>query len=290
MGLGEQIGTSQPFEPRFGFREFSRQPEYRAVNRQLLEHVLPYIRDGFFHIDVATGTGLVPQEMIKLARERGIRGRIIGIDPNRASLAYAREDTPKSPFVTVEFMEGFGQDIQTLVGGKIPKEGVHYASIHDAIHEIPGEDQKRAVLGAMASTLRPGGVLSLNSAFTNAQSSGDILWGKWKMLAHGLLGKKRDRSVVALEAHSPQEYADMVGDQGLHIVHAEIRTIPMTKQALLAISQYPEFIKGVFRDMIDEASFSLEQKRDALQRALESLGAVTFQRVWFDLMAQKPAS
>lgn len=270
------------------FEEFARQPEYIGVNRGLIQRLSPFLSDEFLHVDVATGTGMVPKLLIEESRRTRRKGKIIGIDPNPTSLAIARATTDLSQDVSVRFMEGFGQNLRTLLQGKIPEDGADSVSIFDAIHEIPGEENKKQVLSSMADTLKPGGVLAMNSAFTTfGMEPSKMAWGKWKLKAFMELGKKQKKDIIAIKLHTADEYRQVLEKAGLRVVHEAKEVVNLSREALVAISHYPEFINGVFRDMIDQEKFSLEEKRDALVRALE--GVSFLPRGWWEIIAQKPA-
>ena len=129
----------------------------------------------------------------------------------------------------------------------IPPDGVDYVSVHDAIHEIGDEEDKESILAAMSRILKPGGVMTYNSAFTTAAlEESAVKWGRWKSRAFSLLGGKRDRKAKAIAIHSPEEYKEMISQAGLSIVHEAKRAVKLSRDALGAISRYPAFVEGVF--------------------------------------------
>ncbi|MCH7951937.1 methyltransferase domain-containing protein [Patescibacteria group bacterium] len=285
--LDPQDPQSTSEELHFG--HFAEIPEYIEVNRELIQRLFQHLPNPFVLVDVATGTGLVPQLLIKEAERHGYSGTIIGIDPNPDSLAIARERTPESNAVTTEFILGHGQETDRLVAGKIPEQGADAVTIHDAIHEVEGEQEKRKVFAAMARILKPGGVLTYNSAFTTIAMRGSELdWGKLKARALRSLRKRRDRAIEALKVHAPGEYGEMIRNQGLEIVHEKETEVSLTRKALMAISLYPEFISGFFRDMVDENSVSLQRKYQALIDSITNIKKDALPRIWHEIIAQKP--
>jgi SAM-dependent methyltransferase len=273
----------------YNFVAFARDPAYREANRQLLARAFAWLPSPFFHVDVASGTGLVPQEMSALCRENSWHATIIGVDPDGFAVRRAAEHTPSTPDCTVEFVEGYAQDLDRLLAGRMPLEGVDYVSIHDALHEIE-EDDKQSVVTSMASILRPGGLFSYNSAFTTiAMGDSAMLWGRWKARAFSILGGKRNRAVKGLITHTPEEYRDMITSTGLDVVHEARPTVVLCRSALEAIAAYPRFVYGVFADLVGEAAVSLEDKSRALIEALDDLGIDEAPRVWHELIARKPA-
>jgi len=272
----------------YNFIAFSRDEAYREANRQLLRRVFSRLPSPFFHVDVASGTGLVPQEVSALCLQNGKKGTIIGVDPDHFAVQSARKSTPSNPGCTVEFLEGRGQDLERLLVGRIPSDGVDYASIHDAIHEVEEED-KQSVLLAIAKIIRPGGFFTYNSAFTTAAMEESAMqWGRWKSRAFSILGGKRNRKVKGLITHTPEEYKQMITNAGLTIVHEAKKSVVMSRTALETIATYPRFIYGVFADFVSEQEVSLEEESRALVKALDDLGVTEIPRVWHELIAQKP--
>lgn len=272
----------------YNFVAFALDAAYREANRQLLRYAFAYLPSPFFQIDVASGTGLVPQEMSRLCEQSGKRGTIIGLDPDAFAVQSAREQTPSTPHCTIEFVEGRAQEIDELLADRIPPRGVDYISIHDALHEIEEAD-KPGVLATIAKLLKPGGIFTYNSAFTTiAQESSAVLWGKWKAKAFAILGGRRNREIKGLVTHTPEEYKQMVTDAGLAIVHEARRCVELTRSALEAIARYPRFVYGVFADLVGEEKIPLEQKSQALIAALDELGITAIPRIWHELVARKP--
>lgn len=272
------------------FGEFSRMPEYIAVNKCLTEMLLSKLPRKFFHVDVAAGTGMVEKLLIEGAEKTGKTGAIIGVDPNSTSLAIARENVISSQSVSIKFIEGIGQDLKRLLKDEIPVEGADGASIHDALHEIWSNEDKTQIIQSMADILKPEGLLSFNSAFTTIANGPD--WGRWKLLSmrklSGQQDIKRDKKNKAMPVLAPQDYKEMIQATGLVVVHEKITPVFLTKEALKAISRYPAFFQGVFDDMPGQESFSGIEKSNALVQVIEELGTPGFPKTWYEIIAQKP--
>ncbi len=272
----------------FNFVSFAQDRAYREANRALIARAFARLPSPFVHVDLATGTGLVPQEVCALCREQGKQGTIIGLEPDGFALESARRNTPSGPGYAVEFVQGFAQDLARLLAGKVPAAGIDYASIHDAIHEIKREDDKKTVLAAVASILKPGGIFTYNSAFTTAaMEEGAMDWGRMKARAFAILGGKRDRQMVAITIHTPEQYRQMIVDAGLAVIYEAKRVVRLSRTALDAIARYPAFVEGVFGDMAGAAQVPLAEKSRALLAAIDALGFVELPRVWHEIIAQK---
>ena len=271
------------------FEEFSNQPEYVEINRDIIKKFVLKLPVKFCHIDVATGTGLVPRLIIEEAVKENKKGEVIGIDPNVTSLNIARRNILGSRDISVKFIEGMGQDLKRLLEGKIPPGGVDGVSILDALHEIRKDEDKVEVIRAMADILKLGGLLIFNSAFTTDGISIDPMgWGKLKLRAMGILEGKRDKQAQVMPIYPPVIYKQMIENAGLKVVHEAKKIVNLTKEALLALSKYPAFFRGAFEDMRGQENVPDIEKSNALIQALEELGVLVFPRVWYEIIAQKP--
>ena len=139
----------------------------------------------------------------------------------------------------------------------------------------------------MVDILKPGGVLSFNSAFTTfGMEPNSFAWGRWKSNAFKNLGGKKDKTAEYIKIHTPEEYRQMIEDVGLVVVHQARNVVNLSKAALEGISRYPRFIEGVFGDMIDQEKYSLQQKSEALISALKNVELIP--RGWYEIIARKP--
>ena len=288
------------------FVPFSKIPEYRAVNRELLSVLVGFLPDNFVHVDVASGTGLVAQEMISLATEMGKKGRIICIEPDPFVVEQARIDTSSTENIQVEFIQGYGEDLEELLAGKIPEAGVDSVSIHDAMHEITGVDEKTGILNiqkvfsSMAKITKLGGFISANGAFTTeGQGDDGFEYGKWFShafrLANGRI--RRDRKEVKEEkdettkVYEPIEYLNMMREAGFEkILVFRKKYVVMSHDALVAISMYPRFPSGVFENYEPNPGFETPDPKaqsDYLIQSLEERKVTGLQRIWRDYIMQK---
>lgn len=275
----------------YNFVEFSQIAEYRKVNNDLLLKALQFLPKNIkkiIHVDNATGTGLVPQLAAELYHKKEIQATIIGIDPDLYALKKAADSMRNIEYIHLLLFQGYGQHLEELLKGHIPSSGVDVVSIHDAIHEIPGRDIKRAIFASQAKILKPGGIQTYNSSFTTIGNADAALkWGRWKMGAFSYFNEKRNKSITAMEVFSPADYTKMIIDSGLKIVHEAIKTVVLSLDALKAISHYPEYINGIFRDMENTAKYTLLEKSKALITVIEKEGITALPRQWHEVVAQK---
>jgi SAM-dependent methyltransferase len=109
-------------------------------------------------LDVGCGTGA----MLRLARERGHRGRLVGLDPDRAALARAARRGD------IDWIEGTAADAPRGAGFALATMTGH------AFQDLVTDDDIRASLAAIAGTLRPGGRFAFETRHPQARA-----WETW---------------------------------------------------------------------------------------------------------------
>jgi len=255
----------------FNFDLFSQQKEYREVNYNFVKRTFPFdqIESGkeTTILDVACGTGLITSILVELSDGR--KCKVIGIDPNPASIEIARDKVKSSGETKVEFYRSFAEEISNFV-----KPGsADVAYFCNAIHEIPTDEAKNKSLKAIANALKSGGKLFINSAFTKESYTADTVkfWGMLKLLAFEALGKKRNKNAVSFEILSVSDYKEKIEKAGFVVNEINSVRVELSEKAMLAICEYDAFIKGVFVDMEDSDDFSLQQKSDALKLAVKTI-------------------
>ncbi len=271
------------------FEAFAKTRAYVKVNETLIGTWFNQLPNQFSFLDVAGGTGLVAKILKKKAESTKREGLIIGVDPNKDSLAVARKTIPSTKKIFIEFIEGLGQNLSTLLKGKIPGEKFDGASIHDAIHEIEGEGNKIAVLNAIADMLKKGGIFSLNSSFTteSMDHKSRLEWGRWRKRVADLLKLKRNKQEKPIEVHTPDEYVSMVEKAGFVIEKRGLSEVSLNREALEAISLYPTFIEGFLKGFFMPGNLTMKEKSNALIKALRELKIKSLKRNWFELVARK---
>ncbi|MEK7450422.1 MAG: class I SAM-dependent methyltransferase [Patescibacteria group bacterium] len=271
------------------FEAFAKTHAYVKVNETLIGIWFNQLPNQFSFLDVAGGTGLVAKILKKKAELTKREGLIIGVDPNKDSLAVARKTIHSTKKIFIEFIEGLGQNLGTLLKGKIPGEKFDGASIHDAIHEIEGEGNKIAVLNAIADMLKKGGIFSLNSSFTteSMDHKSRLEWGRWRKRAADLLKLKRNKQEKPIEVHTPDEYVSMVEKAGFVIEKRGLSEVSLNRKALEAISLYPTFIEGFLKGFFMPETLTMREKSNALIEALKELKIKSLRRNWFELVARK---
>jgi len=116
----------------------------RRWRRMLLDALQP--RDGELIVDVGCGTG---SQAIAI-KTRCPGARLVGIDPDPAVLAIARGKA-KSAAVEIDWIQGFGGAVDTLVGPGAADAVISSLVLHQCDLPVKGE-----ILAAMARLGRPG--------------------------------------------------------------------------------------------------------------------------------------
>ncbi|MBI2018749.1 class I SAM-dependent methyltransferase [Candidatus Daviesbacteria bacterium] len=278
---------NHPFQDgRMNFTAFSRCLEYRREVAELMLEALPYLPERFTQVDIGAGNGLGTQVTKGMTEVFLRRAAVYGIDPDPYAIAQASKDTPSSERCEIAFIEGFGQDIETLVAGRIPKEGADMVSILDAVHEFP-PDAQFPIIQAGARVLRPGGIFVMNSTFTSiATEENPAAWGFPAVKAALKFGGRKAKQPGLLQ-RPPEEYTQMLRNTGLEVIYYQVVGVTLPTSAMVAICQYPGFVEGVRKSFVFDNEPTLEQLSEELQ--IRYGKSRPLPRKWVRWIGQKPA-
>ena len=118
----------------------------------------PFVMSAESVLDVGCGTGA----MLHLARDRGHRGRLVGLDPDRAALDRARRraDVEWVEGTAAEAKSGADFDLATMTG--------------HAFQDLVTDHDVRTSLAAIYGALRPGGRFVFETRHPQARA-----WEQW---------------------------------------------------------------------------------------------------------------
>ena len=272
------------------FGHFAAFPEYQETNREIIRKVFRHLPSSFVHVDLATGTGLIPQLLQSEAQAANISGTIIGIDHDPLALSIARASMANTGLVKTIFLEGDARSADDVARPYLPPGGADSVSIHDAIHEIGTQSDQQAVYQAMSRIVRVGGMLSSNSSFTTvAMDVGNSrrAYGEWKLRFMRLTGATRNRNAETLAYRTPKDYVSMVHTAGFHVLHDECRAVPLSKPALAALARYPAAVDGFVRDLEFPRELTMLELSKSVAEALNQLRFNELPRVWHEVIAQR---
>ena len=284
--------TDLPAPDDLHFGHFALVPEYRQVNRQLVQELFNHLPNPFVHVDLATGTGLVPQLLIEEAEKRGVKGTIVGVDLSAKALEIAEATTPPSKAIDVRFVQADARELETLGTDVLPANGADSLSIHDAIHEITDEEEQRQVYRGMSAIARNGALLSSNSTFTTvsmAVANSLRGHGEWKLHFMRLTGARRNDKAGSLPYRRPDDYRTMIEEAGFEVVHELERAIHLTRDALKAIARYPAFVEGLAADLVFPKELSLVEQSHLLGVAVDKVRYDGLPRIWHEIIGRKRA-
>ncbi len=251
---------------RMNFTAFSRGFSYRSENAELMFKAMSYLPDRFTGVDIGSGNGLGAQ-LVKGMTDIFLRRVIMwNIDPDPYALRQAWKDTPNSRRFKAYWIEGFGQDVESLLKGQMPEEGVDMVSMLDDVHEFPPDDQF-PIIRAGARILKPGGIMVMNSQFTDiATAENRAEWSLPAARAAMKFGKITKAEQPGLLQRAPAEYTQMGEDAGLEQVYYMVADVLYPTQALVDINRYPGYVEGVRRSFVfEKGQPSLEELSRELQ-------------------------
>lgn len=269
------------------FTAFSRSFPYRRENTELILETMFYLPDRFTCVDIGSGNGLAAQ-LVKGMTEIFLREATMwAIDPDPFALGQAEQDTPSSDRFKVFWVKGFGQDVEALLKGQIPEQGVDLVSYLGCIHEFPPDDQA-PILAAGTRILRPGGIMVMNSQFTDIATEGyETLWAMPVTKAAMKFGKVTKAGKPGLLQRPIAEYTQMGTNTGLKLVYHQVIPVIYSTQEAVDISRYPGYAEGARKSFVfAEGEPSLEDFSRELQLSYGRSKSLTRQSVRW--IFQKP--
>jgi ubiquinone/menaquinone biosynthesis C-methylase UbiE len=132
---------------RFRLNEMVSQIAFGGRRSRVYQQIISLagVRPGDLVLDVGSSSGYLAR---KLAAATGPAGRVTGVDPSEAAIAYARRHAPP----TITFTVGTAQDLD------LPDTTFDIVTSTLAIHHIPAR-QRQAAFREMYRVTKPGGHL-----------------------------------------------------------------------------------------------------------------------------------
>ena len=106
-------------------------------------------------IDVGCGNGRFGRFLAKHAPTL----RYVGVDASPAMLALAGAHPPQAASVELHCLDLVEDDLDTWLG----RRRFTLVALFGVLHHVPGAEQRRELVAALAERLRPGGLLALSS-------------------------------------------------------------------------------------------------------------------------------
>ena len=240
----------------YSFATFSKNDFYGELNARLVD--MADVGSDRRIVDLACGTGSVTQ--LILERLRDARDSVvIAIDQSATALKEAMEDLKDARDAAVQFVQSQVEQVSENV-----KESVDTIFFCNAIHYVPDKEQ---LLTEISRALKPGGKLAFNTAFFEGAHPPDtmVFARKWMMRSVRILRREHGLSIVRsdkVESRNqltPEEYRELLEDNGFRIVKQEIETVPVPMEGWRDISGFKDFIGGAMPGVpMDKASQALQ--------------------------------
>ncbi|HEX8982498.1 MAG TPA: class I SAM-dependent methyltransferase [Ktedonobacterales bacterium] len=276
------VASSYTFDP------FARHQFYHDVNESLVRRAIAHVDASLPKgqrasvVELASGTGAVTELILDEFERLGRPGHVIGIEPSTEAIEIARDRLKGRD---VEFIQGEADEA--------PRLGAHAdaAFFCNAIHLIP---DKADVLNKLASALRPGGFLAINSSFyTGAYAPGsERFYHLWTRRALGWLRTNapgvrtsRQEKAMAMQWLSADGYADVMAECGLKVVDRAEETAQMPLSSWQDIGRYWLFIEGALPGV--PIPIGADALYHAAAQAFEELELTSVPRVWLQMVAEK---
>jgi tRNA (uracil-5-)-methyltransferase TRM9 len=148
------LAINREFYARFA-QEFAGT---RTVEHANLSAIMPYLRNGVKLLDIGCGSGRVAE---RLDREK-LAVDYLGVDVTPSFVESARSRAARLARVRAEFqlLDITRQGWTESLSARAPFDVALAAAV---LHHFPGFELRCAVLGAVRSLLRPGGILVLSN-------------------------------------------------------------------------------------------------------------------------------
>lgn len=247
MAQASEVETDMSESNAYTFDPFSRHEFYTAVNRSLVEHTIALLDaarpagETVRVVELASGTGAVTEQVLDALAARHRPAVVVGVEPSRAAINVAEHHLHGRP---VSFVQGDADDLPRAID---TADAVFFCN---AIHLIPDKDDAVATI---TRVLRPGGYFAFNSSFyEGAYAEGSQrfyrLWMRcavrWLRQHHPEVRLDHHGRTTAMQWLTPEDYAALVGRQGMGIAFEQVEPVLMPLRAWQDIGRYSLFIEG----------------------------------------------
>ena len=277
--MGEGAGDNPTMVAHF-YEDFTRHAFYRAVNEQLV--ALANLRPGQVVVDIASGTGALLRPILDRIQAGGAPGQLYAVDVDAGALEAARERYGANGITYVVADAGD-------LGAVVEKADAVFCA--NAVHMI---ENKEALMAAVRSILRPGGVFAFNTTYYEGSvpPSTRRFYMVWMLKARQILkdqqievARVRGERVAAMRQLSAGQYHRLVEQFGFLVRHLETSVASMSMESFQDISEAPYFVTGA------NLGAPVAQASDALRRAVrdafDSLNLTSVPRRWLQVVTER---
>ena len=278
------LASSYTFDP------FAQHKFYHDINQSLVHRAITRLDTAHPTgqpvrvVELASGTGAVTELILDELERLGRPGTVVGVEPSSEAIeiASARLEPRGATFV-----QG---DADSLATAAPNADAIFFCN---AIHLVP---DKREVAAKIASALAPNGFFACNSSFyQGAYAPGsERFYHLWTRRALGWLRKNhpgvrtsRTEKATAMQWLTPDEYAQALEVNGLHVVDRAEETALMPLRAWQDIGRYWLFIEGALPGVpIPIGADALEH---SAAEAMTELNITEVPRNWLHIVSQYSA-
>ncbi len=267
----------------FSFDKFSRLEFFKKVNKEFLYSVDIERKEKI--LDLGCGTGGITE--IILEKIRNTKNHIIyAVDTSKEALKQAQNNLKKFREASIHFIHSKAEDLIEVLNSK-----VDMVVFCNAIHYIP---DKEKLLRDIFKILKKGGLFLFNTSFFKGAHlpETDIFYRRWMIRAIRILKTeykinfKKEEKVWARKTLPPLEYKEILLKTGFNIKKFDIKRIELPLEGWLAISEFKDFIEGIFPKIpLEKASEALKK---AVKKVFQDMKIKTVPRNWLEVVAIKP--
>ena len=266
----------------FSFEKFARLEFFREVNAKFLDFV--NLREGQKIVDLACGTGTITE--IILRKIKNTRDALIfAVDTSQEALNHARKNLQRFKRNAIKFINARAEELRKILNSKV--DAVIFCN---AIHYV---SEKEKLIRDIYNILKDRGYFAFNTSFFKEAHlpETDLFYKRWMMRAIRILIKKynirppKEEKTEARRKLSAEEYRKLLEKCRFKIKEFHIRRVNMPLEGWLAISEFRDFITGIFPGVpLDKASFAL---KEGVKEIYESMKLRAVPRNWLEVVAVK---
>jgi len=266
----------------FSFEKFARLDFFREVNAKFLDFV--NLREGQKIVDLACGTGTITEIILKKIKNTK-NALIFAVDTSQEALYQARKNLQRFKESAVKFVHARAEELKRILNLKV--DAVIFCN---AIHYV---SQKEKLIRDIYNILKDKGYFAFNTSFFKEAHlpETDVFYRRWMMRAIRILIKKynirppKEEKTEARKRLSAEEYRKLLQRCKFKIKEFHIRKVNMPLEGWLAISEFRDFITGIFPGVpLDKASYAL---KEGVKEVYENMKLKAVPRNWLEVVAVK---
>jgi ubiquinone/menaquinone biosynthesis C-methylase UbiE len=265
----------------FSLESFTQHDFYQNILCKLVD--LADLKPGQRVLDLGAGTGAVTRLLAD--KVKGLSSsEVIAVEPSGPVLAVARRNTADIKDVIIRLIQAGAEQFSSFI--ERPLDAVFFCN---AIHLV--RDKARVVEEVFRS-LRRGGLFCFNTTFFQGGEPPESrqFYRRWMIRSLRLLKSRYQLSPASDKAAarnrlSPEEYQQLVKEQGFLIKLKETVQVDMSLQSWLDISNYELWIQGILPGI--PLNIGAEVLQETVRETFAELELESSPRLWLQVVAQR---